>query len=106
MKRLAICAGPVLVLALAAPLWAAGTVEEVTYYSNAFGGDKYALVYLPEGYEASNDEYPVIFLIGGFGTGYGNWLATKGLTDEIDSMIGDGLVDPFILVEVDQLTMP
>ena len=99
---------PLLLIALlaTATIQAAGTVEEVTYYSNAFGAEKHALVYLPEDYAASNDEYPVIFLIGGFETGYGNWLATQGLTDEIDSMIGNGLVDPFILVEVDQLTMP
>jgi pimeloyl-ACP methyl ester carboxylesterase len=95
-----------LTLAAAVPVWAAGTVEEVTYYSNAMGGDMVALVYLPEGYQASNDEYPVVFLNGGFGAGYGNWLSTQGTIDEIDAMIGNGLVRPFIFVEIDQLTTP
>ncbi len=95
-----------LLLAVTAPASAAGTVEEATYYSNAMGEHMMALVYLPEGYDTSGENYPVVYLVGGFGAGYGNWLSTQGLTDEIDSMIGNGLVRPFIFVEVDQLTMP
>ncbi len=84
----------------------AGTVEEVAYYSDALGMDKMALVYLPEGYENSGEEYPVVYLVGDFGSGFGNWCSIPEFVGELDLMIGDGLIDPFILVEVDQLVMP
>jgi S-formylglutathione hydrolase FrmB len=100
------CTALLMTLAIWAPALAAGTAEEVSYYSDALGMDKTALVYLPEGYETAGETYPVVYFVGGFGCGLGNWCSTPELVAELDSMIGDGLIDPFILVEVDQLVMP
>jgi len=100
------CALFFMALAISVPVLAAGTVEEVPYYSNAMGLEKMVSVYLPDGYEHSGETYPVVYLVGGFGCGFGNWCSTPELVAELDSMIGDGLIDPFILVEVDQLVMP
>ena len=100
------CTALLMTLAISAPALAAGTAEEVSYYSDALGMDKTALVYLPEGYEAAGETYPVVYFVGGFGCGFGNWCSIPELVAELDSMIGDGLIDPFILVEVDQLVMP
>ncbi len=100
------CAVLLITLAIAAPALAAGAASEVNFYSNALGMDKTALVYLPDGYENSGETYPVVYFVGDFGSGLGSWCSTPELVAELDSMIGDGLIDPFILVEVDQLVMP
>ena len=106
MSRFKKCAVLVVVLAISAPVLATGIVDEETYYSEALGMEKTALVYLPEGYDSSGGEYQVVYFIGGFGCGLGNWCSTPELVAELDSMIGDGVIDPFILVEVDQLVTP
>lgn len=106
MKRLGLFAALIIVLAISTPALAAGTVEEVPYYSTAMGMEKMVSVYLPVGYENSGETYPVVYLVGGFGCGLGNWCSTPELASELDSMIGDGQVDSFILVEIDQLVTP
>jgi len=93
-------------LAISAPALAAGTAEEVSFYSDALGTDRMALVYLPEGYETSGLEYPVVYLIHGHAGTSGNWYALPEFTEALDQMIGDGLVDPFILIEPDASCMP
>jgi enterochelin esterase-like enzyme len=95
--------------AVAAPLWAAGTVEEVRFFSNALGTERSVLVYLPEGYETSSDSYPVIYFIGSWMTGGpGAWLSPEPdyHHDQLDQMIGEGLIDPVIFVEVDPNAEP
>ncbi len=98
-----------LALAAATPLWAAGTVEEVTFYSDALGMERSALVYLPEGYDDSGAEYPVIYLIGNWmAGGPGAWLSSQPgyHHEQLDEMIGNGLIDPVIFIEVDPNAEP
>jgi len=99
----------VLVLALSAPVWAAATVEQVTFYSDALGMERSVLVYLPEGYEGSGDSYPVIYLIGNWmAGGPGAWLSSQPgyHHEQLDEMIGNGLIDPVIFIEVDPNAEP
>ena len=109
MKRLTRFGSLALLLAVAAPVWAAGTVEEVTFYSDALGMERSALVYLPEGYDDSGSEYPVIYHIGNWmAGGPGAWLSSQPgyHHEQLDQMIGDGLIDPVIFVEVDPNAEP
>ena len=109
MKRLAVLAVLLLSATVAAPLSAAGTVEEVTFFSDALGMERSPLVYLPEGYESSSDSYPVIYFIGNWmAGGPGAWLSSQpgDHHEQLDEMIGDGLIDPVIFVEVDPNAQP
>jgi enterochelin esterase-like enzyme len=87
-------------------VWATGTVEEATFYSTALGMERTALVYLPEGYESSGQQYSVVYLVPGHAGSAGNWYSLPEFIDALDDLIGDGLVDPFIFVEIDPSCTP
>ncbi len=109
MKRTTTCAILALLLVVSVPVWAAGTVEEVTFYSDALGMERSVLVYLPDGYESSSDSYPVIYHIGSWmAGGPGAWLSSQPgyHHEQLDEMIGNGLIDPVIFVEVDPNAEP
>ena len=102
MKRIAMCAVLMLTLAVATPLWAAGTVEEVTFYSDALGKDMPVQVYLPDGYVASGIDYPVVyFLTDSFGPE-----AMSLLSARLDEMVGDNLINPMVAVAVSGACTP
>ena len=44
-----------------------GEVQELNYQSESLNKDREALVYLPPGYDASTDRYPVLYLLHGAG---------------------------------------
>jgi S-formylglutathione hydrolase FrmB len=89
-------------LAVAVPVGAAGTVEEVTFYSDALGKDMTVQIYLPEGYDASGDEYPTLyFLTDGVGPA-----AMTVIASHLDAMIGASLIDLMIVVAIDGTCMP
>ena len=106
MKRLILALVVVGFLVIPTFVMAGGTVEEMTFYSQALGQDRAALVYLPEGYGTSGLQYPVVYLIHGHAGTAGNWYAFPEFVGALDVMIGDELVDPFILVEPDASCMP
>ncbi len=85
--------------------FAAGTATEQTFFSQALGEERTALVYLPEDYDSSRLDYPVIFFLHGADGGVGSWYLT-GFTAILDEMIGGGLIDPVIVVEPDSATCP
>jgi S-formylglutathione hydrolase FrmB len=94
----------VAVLTLAAAVQAAGTVTEQTFYSQALDTDRTVLVYLPEGYQSSGLDYPVIYFMHGADGGVGSWYLTD-FVPVLDEMIADGLIDPMIIVEPDSASM-
>ena len=100
------CACLLLALAVVSPVWAIGSASEVIFYSDALGMERTALVYLPEGYENSGQSYPVVYLVPGHAGTAGNWYSQPEFIDALDHLIGDGLVDPFIFVEIDPSCMP
>jgi len=86
--------------------FSAGTTEVVTFYSDALGTDRQALIYLPEAYETSGLAYPVIYFVAGHAATAGNWYSDPELVAELDLLIGGNYIDPFILVEADPSTNP
>ena len=96
MKRLATLAVLLLAAAVAAPLWAAGTVEEVTFYSDALGKDMPAQVYLPDGYDTSGIDYPVVYFVHGMSHDH---LDYAEVIDAAEQMMSSGAMAPFILVK-------
>jgi len=92
----------VIVLVAAVAVQAAGTVTEEVFFSDALGEDREVLVYLPEGYETSGLDYPVIYYLHGAGGEPGSWYMTDFIP-VLDQMIADGWVDPTIIVEPDSV---
>ncbi len=64
----------------------AGTVEDATFHSDALGVDKRYVVYLPGGYAASKDRYPVIYLLHGLSGGEDDWTKGGDLAKTADAM--------------------
>jgi len=106
VKKLEMSVVLLITLAISVPVLAGGAASEVNFYSNALGMERTALVYLPDGYETSGLEYPAVYLIPGHAGTAGNWYALPEFVEALDQMIGDGLIDPFILIEVDSSCMP
>lgn len=83
----------------------AGTVEKITYLAKDYigggsGCDKNAYVYLPAGY-STDKQYNVIFLMHGIGGSENEWglnSTNSTLKNILDHLIGNGDVEPFILV--------
>ncbi len=96
MKRTTTCAILALLLAVSVPVWAAGTVEEVTFYSDALSRDMPVQVYLPEGYETSGLQYPVVYFVHGMSHDH---LDYPEIIDAAEQMISSGALSPFILVK-------
>ena len=97
------CVTLLMALAISVPASAAGTVEEVSFFSDALGMGKSFQIYLPEGYETSGISYPVVYYIHGMTSSY---LGHQNVTDVVEDMISRGLIEPFILVKPDADCMP
>jgi S-formylglutathione hydrolase FrmB len=71
-----------------------GTVTTGRFVSESLGGiEKSYGIYLPPGYEASTDRYPVIYYLGGVSLD-----TPSPVVESLDEMISDGLIEPLILV--------
>ncbi|MDF1523527.1 MAG: alpha/beta hydrolase-fold protein, partial [Trueperaceae bacterium] len=90
---------PVLALLTAAFLLAgsalAGTITTVEFDSPTLGRPWAFNVYLPDGYEGSDLEYPVIYLLHGTGGDEASW--DEGM-DVIDDLVASGAISPVIAV--------
>lgn len=81
----------------------AGTVEELSYQTKAYGTDgrdveKRAQVYLPYGYDETK-QYNILYLMHGTGDDENDWLLTNPQNkDMLDRMIASGSIDPLIVV--------
>ena len=80
-----------------------GTVEELLYSTKAYGTDKReltkrALVYLPYGYDES-EQYNILYLMHGTGDDENYWLSTHSYNKVmLDNLIATGNIDPLIVV--------
>jgi S-formylglutathione hydrolase FrmB len=52
----------------------AAVVDTVSIYSNAMGKDYKCVVIKPDSYKKKNNNYPVVYLLHGYGGWYSNWL--------------------------------
>ena len=84
-----------------------GTIDEnVEYYSETAGDNKYCNVLLPAGYDESQ-EYPVLYMIHGWGGAYDSHVYEgSDLQTLYGNMLSEGLTVPMIIVGVDMYTDP
>jgi S-formylglutathione hydrolase FrmB len=64
-----------------------GSVADATFHSEALGVDKAYRVYLPAGYAAGDQRYPVVYLLHGIGGDETNWVK-YGHVDEAADALG------------------
>ncbi len=75
-----------------------GTITETSFRSSTLREELRYNVYLPAGYDASTDRYPVIYLLHGRGDSMAAWTQAKSRLDEL---IGNGDIPPTIAVMPD-----
>ncbi len=61
-------------------------------------GDTFALVYLPPGYDTSQQSYPVVYLLHGFGGNHRTWQDMEDVKGILDYLISAGEIRPMIVV--------
>ena len=76
------------------------SVEYKTFYSEALGQEKQCAVYLPAGYEASDEPYPVVYFLHGLFGSERRW-AERGAREVVDQLIADGSVKPMVVAMPD-----
>jgi len=76
-------------------------VEELSLSSEILGTEKSYSVYIPDGYDASKDNYPVLYLLhGAFGQNT-DWHTHGDLQRQADEEIAAGRVRPMLIVMPD-----
>ena len=77
---------------------ASGTVISDSFYSEALGSTRYMRIYLPEGYDTSGLDYPVVYFFHGGGS---NHMGYTYIYFHLDTLIANGHIDPVIVVKPD-----
>lgn len=72
-------------------------VQKITFYSEALSKDMRFNIYLPIGYQSEN-KYPVLYLIHGYGSNETMWLSGLGLDKTADKLQNEGKIKPLIIV--------
>ncbi len=87
-----------------------GTISRLWYDSPSLGTARRLTVYTPAGYEESNENYPVFYLLHGMGGDEEAWLALGRAGQILDNLIAQGKAKPMIVVmtngNVDQEAAP
>ena len=63
--------------------------------------DRSYLVYLPPGYEESEEEYPTLYLLHGMGRDPGWWTEVARMDRIVTTMIASGRIEPLIMIMPD-----
>ena len=104
MKKLSI----IFILALCLPYVVfaqRGTVFETrTVRSNILRMDRNYAIYLPAGYNESDQSYPVLYLLHGSGDDHTGWVQFGQVQNIADRVIAEGLAGPMIIVMPDANT--
>ena len=77
------------------------TVESVLYDSSTSGKQQRMQVYLPAGYDSTQDSYPVLYLINGGGTDDTAWTGGGNMQEIMDELNISGTAKPMIIVMPD-----
>lgn len=72
--------------------------EGMSIYSPSLKQEVSYSIILPEGYEHSETEYPVLYMFHGIGGDYTSWLEYGNVARVMDKMIKEGKIQPFIMV--------
>ncbi|UCE18934.1 MAG: T9SS type A sorting domain-containing protein [Gemmatimonadota bacterium] len=88
-----------LLLLLPGIVYTQGTVERTSFMSTILGSSRTFEIYLPEGYDPDEPlRYPVVYFL--HGSGFATY---PEIYTALDILIGDGAVNPMILVQPDGL---
>lgn len=93
----------IIAMLIAGPLFArrealAGELKREVLQSASLGRELPYLVYVPDGYDAGGQHYPVLYLLHGAGDNESAW-ADKGLVREkADQLIESGVIPPTLIV--------
>ena len=72
--------------------------EGMSIYSPSLKQEVSYSIILPEGYEHSDTEYPVLYMFHGIGGDYTSWLEYGNVARVMDKMIKEGKIQPFMTV--------
>jgi enterochelin esterase family protein len=75
-----------------------GKVSAVWYPSPTIGKERRMNIYTPPGYEKSNEQYPVLYLLHGGGGDEDGWLSRGRANYILDNQIASGQAEPMIVV--------
>ena len=75
----------------------AGRIELQSYTSQVTGATETYSIYLPPQYDRTDRRFPVLYLLHGWPSAYGNW-DTIGADELADGMISGGALPPFLIV--------
>jgi len=89
---------PVVTITPTPTLELAGRVEEHIYFSPTTEEEEHYRIYLPPGYDQSNDRYPVLYLLHGWPYEAAHW-DSLGTESAADIAIQSGALPPFIIVQ-------
>lgn len=98
MKRLLVT---LLVLTAAATAAAQSRIETFTLHSGILDADKTCTVYLPDGYDRSEEFYPVLYLLHGASGCHTDWTVKGNMRQIADEAIASGAARKMIIVMPD-----
>jgi len=75
-----------------------GEVRTLTYQSESLDREREAIVYLPPGYDDSQDRYPVLYLLHGAGGDQRTWIDRGQANVILDNLIADQRLEPLVVV--------
>ena len=75
-----------------------GSVHAIWYDSPTLNANRKMHIYLPPGYEKSNEKYPVLYLLHGGGGDEECWLSRGRANFILDNLIAEGKAKPMIVV--------
>ena len=98
MKRLLVT---LLVLTAAATAAAQSRIETFTLHSGILDADKTCTVYLPDGYDRSEESYPVLYLLHGASGCHTDWTVKGNMRQIADEAIASGAARKMVIVMPD-----
>ncbi|UCG93014.1 MAG: prolyl oligopeptidase family serine peptidase [candidate division WOR-3 bacterium] len=91
------------IIGLQSLMHAQGTVILDSFYSASLGSTRYMRIYLPDGYDTSGIDYPVIYFLHGGGSNHNSY---SNIYFHLDTLIGNGHIEPVIVVKPDASVGP
>ena len=104
MKRLSLIAVLVFCLPVAVLAQRGKVFETRTVKSEILKMDRRYSVYIPAGYDESDQSYPVLYLLHGSGDDHTGWVQFGQVQNIADRVIAEGLAGPMIIVMPDANT--
>ncbi len=76
----------------------AGELRHEALASAALGRDMPVVVYVPDGYQAGKQHYPVLYLLHGAGGDENAWVERGNIQERADQLIASGALPPMLIV--------